>query len=94
MAIREHYIFGMMIRYHTVLSFLDYSITSILTSFIFVQGQWNPGVVCSGHFGSVDDFIWDPSGGFAITVSTDQTSRLHAPWIQESNNEVHFKNYV
>lgn len=45
-------------------------------------------MVCSGHFGSVDDFIWDPSGGFAITVSEDQTSRLHAPWAQESNREV------
>lgn len=46
--------------------------------------------MCSGHFGPVDDFIWDASGGFAITVSTDQTSRLHAPWIKESNQEVQF----
>ncbi|KAK4012582.1 hypothetical protein OUZ56_024822 [Daphnia magna] len=53
-----------------------------------VEGQWKPGVVCSGHFDSVEDFIWDPSGDFAITVSVDQTSRLHAPWIQESNEEI------
>jgi hypothetical protein len=36
---------------------------------MFLQGQWIPGVVCSGHFDSVEDFIWDPSGDFAITVS-------------------------
>ncbi|XP_057378508.1 elongator complex protein 2-like isoform X2 [Daphnia carinata] len=53
-----------------------------------IEGQWQPGVVCSGHFDSVDDFIWDCSGDFAITVSIDQTSRLHAPWIQESNEEI------
>ncbi|KAI9553395.1 hypothetical protein GHT06_021298 [Daphnia sinensis] len=53
-----------------------------------VEGQWKPGVVCSGHFDSVEDFIWDPSGDFAITVSVDQTSRLHAPWIQDSNEEI------
>ncbi|XP_046455686.1 elongator complex protein 2-like isoform X1 [Daphnia pulex] len=53
-----------------------------------VEGQWHPGVVCSGHFDSVEDFIWDPSGDFALTASIDQTTRLHAPWIQESNQEV------
>ncbi len=43
--------------------------------------------MCGGHFGSVEDMIWDPKGQFAITVSTDQTSRLHAPWIQNEEAE-------
>ena len=45
-------------------------------------------MVCSGHFGPVEDLIWDPSGQFVITVSQDQTSRLHAPWVQQSNDLV------
>jgi len=45
------------------------------------QGEWKPGVIGGGHFGSVEDLIWDPLGEFIITVSTDQTSRLHAPWV-------------
>jgi len=45
-------------------------------------------VVCGGHFGPVEDLIWDPSGQFVITVSQDQTSRLHAPWVQQSNEQV------
>lgn len=40
-------------------------------------------MVCGGHFDSVEDLIWDPSGEFVITVGTDQTSRLHAPWVEE-----------
>ncbi len=45
-----------------------------LTLSIPLQGQWNPGVVCSGHFDSVEDFIWDPSGDFALTVSITSMS--------------------
>ena len=47
-----------------------------------LQGEWKPGVVCSGHFGPVEDFIWDPQGEFIVSVSADQTARLHAPWVK------------
>ena len=56
-----------------------------------MQGEWKPGVIGGGHFGSVEDLIWDPLGEFIITVSTDQTSRLHAPWVT-SKEEVGFYN--
>ena len=41
-----------------------------------------------GHFGEVVDMQWEPGGQFLLSVSTDQTTRLHAPWIREGSKEV------
>ncbi|KAE8742733.1 hypothetical protein FOCC_FOCC011764 [Frankliniella occidentalis] len=45
--------------------------------------SWQPGLSVGGHFDEVTDLGWEPGGNFVISVSYDQTSRLHAPWIQD-----------
>lgn len=42
--------------------------------------MWNPAIVTSGHFAPVQDLVWEPTGKFLVTVSHDQTTRIHASW--------------
>jgi len=41
-----------------------------------------------GHFGEVMDLQWEPGGQFLFSVSTDQTTRIHAPWVRDDHQEV------
>ncbi|XP_025894159.1 elongator complex protein 2 isoform X2 [Nothoprocta perdicaria] len=50
--------------------------------------EWTPEVVISGHFNSVEDVKWDPQGEFIISVSSDQTTRVFAPWKRKHETEV------
>ncbi|BFG04087.1 probable elongator complex protein 2 [Drosophila madeirensis] len=47
---------------------------------------WTSNVVVGGHYGEVRDLAWEHDGAYLMTVSSDQTTRLHAPWLQESGN--------
>lgn len=45
------------------------------------SGTWKQGTTVGGHFGEVKDIAWEPKyGAFLLSVSSDQTTRLHAPW--------------
>ncbi|XP_066479566.1 elongator complex protein 2 isoform X2 [Tiliqua scincoides] len=50
--------------------------------------EWVPQVVISGHFSGVQDVKWDPAGEFIITVGSDQTTRIFAPWKRENETEM------
>ncbi|KAM7228719.1 hypothetical protein CapIbe_020007 [Capra ibex] len=50
--------------------------------------EWTPEIVISGHFDGVQDLTWDPKGEFIITVGTDQTTRLFAPWKRKDQSQV------
>lgn len=48
-------------------------------------GTWKQGITVGGHFEDVRDIAWEPKyGAFLLSVSSDQTTRLHAPWKREN----------
>lgn len=46
---------------------------------------WLPQVTVSGHFGPVHDIAWSPQG-YLLSVSKDQTCRLHSEWSRPASS--------
>ncbi|CAI7677925.1 unnamed protein product [Penicillium manginii] len=43
----------------------------------------------SGHVRSVNGVQWEPSGGYLLSTSSDQTTRLHAQWLRDEQRSWH-----
>ncbi|KAJ5825492.1 hypothetical protein N7474_002630 [Penicillium riverlandense] len=43
----------------------------------------------SGHVRSANGVQWEPTGGYLLSTSADQTTRLHAQWIHENQTSWH-----
>ncbi|KAJ5902472.1 Elongator complex protein 2 [Penicillium taxi] len=51
--------------------------------------MWVQQFGISGHIRSVNGIQWDPSGGYLLSTSADQTTRLHAEWLRDSKRSWH-----
>ncbi|KAJ9096361.1 hypothetical protein QFC21_005182 [Naganishia friedmannii] len=49
--------------------------------------QWESEVAPTGHGLAVKDLAWDPAHEYLVSVSTDQTSRIHAPWTRAASGD-------
>ncbi|XP_030381298.1 probable elongator complex protein 2 [Scaptodrosophila lebanonensis] len=47
---------------------------------------WTSNVIVGGHYGEVRDLDWEHEGSYLMSVSADQTTRLHAPWLQSGKS--------
>ncbi|EPS26091.1 hypothetical protein PDE_01027 [Penicillium oxalicum 114-2] len=43
----------------------------------------------SGHVRSANGVQWEPSGGYLLSTSADQTTRLHAQWMRDDKRSWH-----
>lgn len=75
----------------------DYPDISCDTATDVRRRRWIPVPFLTGHFGSVNDLTWSDRevGEYLISVSSDQTCRLHAPladggaWREISRPQIH-----
>ena len=56
--------------------------------------MWTPKSFLGGHFESVNDLVWSPSSEYVLTVSSDQTCRLHAPVQRTERADAYDNNLV
>lgn len=70
------------ILHNITLGLLLFSLEETRCSCDCLQRDWRPGVVVGGHYDAVSDLAWEPTHGrYVLSVSSDQTTRLHAPWL-------------
>lgn len=50
---------------------------------------WIQMIGVTGHVRSVNDIVWEPSGGYLLSTSSDQTTRLHASWRHNGSHSWH-----
>ncbi|KAL8720725.1 MAG: hypothetical protein Q9225_002459 [Loekoesia sp. 1 TL-2023] len=51
--------------------------------------RWVQGVGISGHTKAVMDVAWARNGSYLLSTGSDQTTRLHAEWIEEGQRSWH-----
>lgn len=51
--------------------------------------SWIQTFGISGHVRSANGAQWDPSGGYLLSTSSDQTTRLHAEWLRDEKRSWH-----
>lgn len=44
-----------------------------------LESDWTADLAPTGHLLGIKDLSWDPFSSYLVSVSTDQTSRIHAP---------------
>ncbi|CEO58463.1 hypothetical protein PMG11_03187 [Penicillium brasilianum] len=50
---------------------------------------WAQKFGISGHVRSANGAQWEPSGGYLLSTSADQTTRLHAQWLRDNKSSWH-----
>ncbi|KAL2003473.1 hypothetical protein VTN02DRAFT_3682 [Thermoascus thermophilus] len=50
---------------------------------------WMQTIGISGHVRSVNDIQWEANGGYLLSTSSDQTTRLHAKWTRDNLGSWH-----
>jgi elongator complex protein 2 len=50
---------------------------------------WVQGFGISGHVRSSNGVQWEPTGGYLLSTSSDQTTRLHAKWLRDNTSSWH-----
>ncbi|KAJ9361472.1 hypothetical protein DTO027B9_633 [Paecilomyces variotii] len=51
--------------------------------------HWVQTLGISGHVRSVSDIEWEPKGGYLLSTSSDQTTRVHAEWKRDGAKSWH-----
>ncbi|EAW08613.1 Elongator subunit ELP2 [Aspergillus clavatus NRRL 1] len=51
--------------------------------------MWLQALGITGHVRSVNGIQWEPTGGYLLSTSADQTTRLHAEWLRDDTKSWH-----